>query len=115
MPGNTGADGRLTQLYDGVQHVDYGCNSVNHLTAMSDSGNPAATQTIDYDAVDRVGNVYRSGDQQGFAWDQADNRLVHARQGASYSLTPDSQSNRLTRYHRHTRAQRLAKEESNAC
>ena len=51
------ADGRLTQLYGGVQHVDYGYNPVNQLTAMSDYGNPAATQTIDYDAVDRVGNV----------------------------------------------------------
>ena len=92
-----------------------GCELEYDHPNLNNYGNPAATQTIDYDAVDRVGNVNRSGDQQGFAWDQAGNRLVHARQGASYSLTPDSQSNRLTRYHRHTRAQRLAKEESNAC
>ncbi len=92
------ADGRLTQLYGGVQHVDYRYSNVDTIIGMSDHVNSELTQTIDYDDGERVSTVTRHSDPQGFAWDVAGNRTGHARQGADYRLISHSDSNRLAQW-----------------
>ena len=93
------ADGRITLLAGGPHHVDMGYNSVNNVTQMTDYGNPAQSQTLDYDMADRVKNIWRNGDPQYFASDQAGNRTVHIRNYAAYNFVLDSSSNRLVSWH----------------
>lgn len=65
------ADGRTTSLYGGGQHVDIEYSSVDNLTKMTDYGNPAQSQVLDYDKADRVTSIWRDADSQFFSIDQA--------------------------------------------
>lgn len=90
------ADGRTTSLYGGGQHVDIEYSPVDNLTKMTDYGNPAQSQVLDYDMVDRVKSIWRDGDSQFFSIDQAGNRTLQTRKGTGYNFVPDASSNRLS-------------------
>ncbi|WP_080753198.1 RHS repeat-associated core domain-containing protein [Janthinobacterium lividum] len=89
------ADGRTTSLYGGGQHVDIEYSPVDNLTKMTDYGNPAQSQVLDYDMADRVTSIWRDGDSQFFAIDQAGNRTQHTRKGTGYNFVSDADSNQL--------------------
>jgi RHS repeat-associated protein len=90
------ADGRTTSLYGGGQHVDIEYSPVDNLTKMTDYGNPAQSQVLDYDMADRVTSIWRDGDSQFFSIDQAGNRTLHTRKNTGYNFVPDASSNRLS-------------------
>ena len=90
------ADGQVSNVSGGAQNIAYMYNSTNQMSAMYDYANPAMTQSVSYDVVDRVAAVSRSNDVQAFWWDTAGNRTGHDRYGTGYSLLTDSASNRLS-------------------
>jgi RHS repeat-associated protein len=90
------ADGQVSNVYGGAQNTAYVYNSTNQMSIMYDYANPAMTQSVNYDTVDRVAAVSRSNDVQAFWWDTAGNRTGHDRYGTGYSLLTDSASNRLS-------------------
>ena len=90
------ADGQISNVYGGAQNTAYVYNSTNQMSVMYDYANPAMTQSVSYDAIDRVAAVSRTNDVQAFWWDTAGNRTGHDRDGTGYSLLTDSSSNRLS-------------------
>ena len=80
------ADGQVSNVYGGAQNTAYVYNSTDQMSIMYDYANPAMTQSVSYDVVDRVAAVSRSNDVQAFWWDTAGNRTGHDRYGTGYSL-----------------------------
>ncbi|MED5596113.1 RHS repeat-associated core domain-containing protein [Janthinobacterium sp. P210006] len=89
------ADALVTQVFGSAQNTAYTYSNVGQVGAMTDSINPAMSQSIDYDQADRVAGISRSGDQQAFSWDLAGNRTGHNRRGNSYSFITSPHSNQL--------------------
>ena len=89
------ADGRVNQVFGSVQNTTYAYSNVGLVENMTDYVNPALSQSINYDGVDRVMGISRSSDPQSFSWDLAGNRTGQNRKGSSYSFVPDPHSNRL--------------------
>ena len=89
------ADGLVTKIQGGAQNTAYGYSNTGQVNAMTDYANSAMTQSVAYDAAERVATVSRNNDAQGFSSDQAGNRIAHSRQGANYSFVYDAASNRL--------------------
>lgn len=89
------ADGQITNVYGGAQNTVYEYNSTEQMSVMTDHANPAMTQSVGYDAADRVASISRSNDAQIIYSDQAGNRSSHTRQGVGYSFVSDASSNRL--------------------
>ena len=89
------ADGLVNQVFGSVQNTTYAYSNVGLVENMTDYVNPAFSQSINYDGVDRVTGISRSSDPQNFSWDLAGNRTGQNRKGNSYSFVPDPHSNRL--------------------
>jgi RHS repeat-associated protein len=90
------SDGHITQLASANAHnVAFGYSNVDTINSATDSVYSAMSSTYGYDAADRVSAVTRSIDSQSIIWDAVGNRTSHTRQGAAYTYTNDSQSNRL--------------------
>lgn len=89
------ADGLVSNLQGGAQNTAYAYNNTGQMSVMTDYANSAMSQTVAYDAADRVASIWRSNDAQIIYSDQAGNRTSHSRQGVGYSFVPDASSNRL--------------------
>src|SRR5450830_871476 len=89
------ADGLVSNLQGGAQNTAYAYNNTGQMSVMTDYANPAMSQTVAYDAADRVAIIWRSNDVQTIYSDQAGNRTSHSREGVGYSFVPDASSNRL--------------------
>ncbi|MFZ4877240.1 RHS repeat-associated core domain-containing protein [Janthinobacterium sp. Mn2066] len=89
------ADAQIIQVFGSVHNTTYAYSNVGQVEVMTDYVNPVLSQSINYDGVDRVAGISRSGDAQSFSWDQAGNRTGHSRKGIYYSFVADQYSNRL--------------------
>lgn len=88
-------DGLVSQVYGNAQNTMYAYSNLGLVESMTDYINPALSQSISYDGVDRVTGISRSSDPQSFSWDLAGNRTGQNRKGSSYNFMSDPQSNRL--------------------
>jgi RHS repeat-associated protein len=89
-------DGRLAQQAGSSMHgLTYGWNNTNTLQSITDNVYPSLTTSFTYDGVDRVKTAARSGDVQGFDWDNVGNRTAFSRAGVGFTQTPYSNANRI--------------------
>jgi RHS repeat-associated protein len=91
------ADGRLQQISTPGKHdLTFTFTNVDTVASMSDNVYSSLNTAFDYDAAGRITLADRSGDQQTFGWDPANNRTSQTRENlGTYSFTFDGQSNRL--------------------
>jgi RHS repeat-associated protein len=88
-------DGRISAITSpGVQGLRYGYYNTNTFSSILDDVY-LDNSSFNYDNVDRLNSVTRSGDNQSFGLDWVGNRTSQVRGGVSYGYTPDSSSNRL--------------------
>jgi RHS repeat-associated protein len=90
-------DGRTVQIATPGKHdLSLAYKDTGTVGAVTDHVYPNLGAVYDYDPVDRLASVTRSGDSQNFSWDRTGNPVSHSRDGeGSYSFTVDSRSNRL--------------------
>jgi RHS repeat-associated protein len=91
------ADSRITKLDGGAAHkLTYGyTTNADTIQSITDGVNSAQSETLLYDANDRVSTVTRSGDSQSITWDAAGNPQTMSRAGVSSTVTVSPSSNRL--------------------
>ena len=77
-----------------MQSLSYGYFNTNTMQSLNDAV-WGLNASFTYNAVDRLANVTRSGDNQAFGWDAVGNRTSHSRAGSSWSYTLDPTANRL--------------------
>lgn len=91
-------DGRIAAIVSGgagIQSHNFGYFTDNTLSSISDEVQPSLAQTFGYDKKARLASVTRSGDDQSFQWDTADNRIVSVRAGVSASPVYSPSGNQL--------------------
>lgn len=90
-------DGRISQMTSSTVHnVTLGYNNADLIQALTDTVNTPMTQTLGYDAADRLASTSRSTDAQAFSWDTVGNRTGQTRQGISYTYAINPQNNQLS-------------------
>ena len=89
-------DGRLTALFStGVHSLSYGWNTTNTMASLSDALFTTQSASFGYDANDRLGNVTKNGDNQGFTLDKVGNRTAQTRAASSWSFAMSPTANRV--------------------
>lgn len=89
-------EGRVQQLQSpGVHNLSQSYDGASNLTTLLDNAYGSQSSGFLYDADQRLKNVTKSGDDQSFGVDAADNRTSHLRAGSSASYTLASTSNQL--------------------
>jgi RHS repeat-associated protein len=90
------ADTRIARLANlNAYNQAFGYTIVDTTASITDYVFPSLSETLSYDASDRLAKSGPTGDRQGYAWDKAGNRIDHTRDGISYHNTIDTRSNRL--------------------
>ncbi|MTV40202.1 DUF4329 domain-containing protein [Duganella radicis] len=91
------ADGRVTKLDGGAVHkLTYGyTTNADTVQSITDGIYSTQSETLLYDANERLSTVTRSGDNQSITWDAAGNPLTMSRAGVSSTVTVSPSSNRL--------------------
>lgn len=80
----------------GKHELTFGYSNVDTISTITDSTYPSLNSNFNYDANGRLSSVARSGDAQGFTWDQVGNRSAQTRETeGNYTFTSDAASNRL--------------------
>ncbi|WP_174999172.1 RHS repeat-associated core domain-containing protein [Rugamonas aquatica] len=101
-------DGRIAQMTSSAVHnVTLGYNNVDLIQTLTDAVNTPMTQTLGYDAADRLGSTNRSTDAQAFSWDTVGNRTGQTRQGIGYSYTINPLNNQLSAWSGNGKARSL--------
>ena len=91
-------DGRLARIDSttAVQQMDIGYDAGNRLTARSDNVDTSKSASYGYDGTSRLTSAARPAGGETFAWDLVGNRTAHNSGAGNFTLTLDSQSNRLS-------------------
>lgn len=92
------ADSRITQLQGGAVHgltVAYTTN-LDTVSSLTDDVYGAQSETLTYDAADRLQTVTRSGGSQSFGFDLVGNRTSQSVNGVSRTYAINSTNNRLS-------------------
>jgi RHS repeat-associated protein len=89
-------DGRVSALSSTGRHgLSFSYHNTGTMASLTDALYPSLNASVGYDANDRLTSVSRSGDVQTFAWDKADNRSGHSRQGQAFTMTLDVNSHQI--------------------
>jgi RHS repeat-associated protein len=90
-------DGRLQQISSPSKHdLSIGYYFTDAISSVTDNVYSTLSTNFGYDTVDRLTSANRTSDPQTFQLDLAGNRTSQTRNGATYTFTLASNSNRLT-------------------
>ena len=78
-----------------IQSWDYGYDTANRLTTITDNLDGTLSQTLDYDELDRLKTVTSTADNESYTYDADGNRLTGVINGDHWTWTPSTTSNRM--------------------
>jgi RHS repeat-associated protein len=89
-------DGRVSNITTPALHdLAFSYNPTNTIQGITDSVNTSLSETFNYWPGNKLEYVYRSGDNQSFTVDYADNRTAMSRNGVKSTLNFPTTSNRI--------------------
>ena len=102
-------DYRLTNLAEGgIQNLTYGYNAANDVLTIADGVHSGSSQTLGYDALDRLTSATGAYGSLAYTYDLVGNRLTQQAGATSTTYTYTPQSNRLTQIRTGSSPQALA-------
>ncbi|MDP9123056.1 MAG: DUF6531 domain-containing protein [Pseudomonadota bacterium] len=92
-------DGRVTSVSSpGIHSLSFSFNATNTISGITDGVYSSQSETLDYDANDRLWHVNRSSDPQVFVWDTSGNLTSQTRGGVTTTPAYAPSSNRLSTF-----------------
>jgi YD repeat-containing protein len=89
-------DGRIASYTLGSQSFAIGYDAASRISFVSDIGNPASSNTYDYDNLDRLTSAVTPGTPYAYSYDGVGNRLTRTAGSSSHNYAYSATSNRIS-------------------